>query len=70
MVERGTAVPAVKSRARYADRLLKHFSARWLYLSLGIEVNVVDADNGKLLRTISGTPGVHGTGEFKQLFTR
>src|SRR2546425_5423128 len=47
-------------------------AARRLYLSHGIEVNVVDADNGKLIGTIADTPGVHGiaiASEFKHGFT-
>jgi DNA-binding beta-propeller fold protein YncE len=31
-----------------------------LYVSHGTEVNVVDADSGKLLGTVHDTPGVHG----------
>src|SRR5436190_20714343 len=47
-------------------------AARRLYLSHGTEVNVVDADNGKLIGTIADTPGVHGiaiASEFKHGFT-
>src|ERR1043165_1699103 len=47
-------------------------AARRLYLSHGTEVNVVDADNGKLIGTIGDTPGVHGiaiASEFKHGFT-
>src|SRR5437588_11305771 len=47
-------------------------SARRLYLSHGTEVNVVDADNGKLIGTIGDTPGLHGAAiasEFKHGFT-
>src|SRR5437870_3663413 len=47
-------------------------AARRLYLSHGTEVNVVDADNGKLIGTITDTPGVHGAAiasEFKHGFT-
>src|SRR3989442_4621516 len=47
-------------------------AARRLYLSHGTEVNVVDADNGKLIDTIGDTPGVHGAAiasEFKHGFT-
>src|SRR6266850_3849621 len=46
--------------------------ARRLYLSHGTQVDVVDADNGKLIGTIADTPGVHGTAiasEFKHGFT-
>ena len=47
-------------------------AARRLYLSHGIQVDVVDADNGKLIGTIGDTPGVHGIAlapEFKHGFT-
>src|SRR2546423_5157838 len=47
-------------------------AARRLYLSHGTEVNVVDADNGKLIGTIADTPGVHGAAiasAFKHGFT-
>src|SRR5499433_3281999 len=45
---------------------------RRIYLSHGTQVDVVDADNGKLIGTISDTPGVHGiaiASEFKHGFT-
>jgi DNA-binding beta-propeller fold protein YncE len=45
---------------------------RRLYLSHGTQVDVVDPDNGKLIGTISDTPGVHGIAlapEFKHGFT-
>lgn len=35
-------------------------SARRLYVSHGTQVEVVDADTGKLVGTIADTPGVHG----------
>ena len=35
-------------------------SMRRLYLSHGTQVDVVDSDSGKLIGTISETPGVHG----------
>ena len=47
-------------------------ATRRLYLSHGTEVNVVDADNGKLIGTIPDTPGVHGAiavTEFKHGFS-
>ena len=47
-------------------------AARRLYLSHGTQVDVVDADNGKLIGTITDTPGVHGiaiASEFKHGFT-
>jgi len=46
--------------------------ARRLYLSHGTQVDVVDADNGKVMGTIADTPGVHGialASEFKHGFT-
>jgi DNA-binding beta-propeller fold protein YncE len=46
--------------------------ARRLYLSHGTQVDVVDADSGKLIGTIADTPGVHGiaiASEFKHGFT-
>jgi YVTN family beta-propeller protein len=46
--------------------------ARRLYLSHGTQVDVVDADSGKLIGTIPDTPGVHGIAivpEFKRGFT-
>src|SRR5215510_8665255 len=46
--------------------------SRRLYLSHGTQVDVIDADNGKLIGTISDTPGVHGialAAEFKHGFT-
>ena len=54
------------------DYLSIDSNARRLYLSHGTEVNVVDADNGKLIGTIADTPGVHGiaiASEFKHGFT-
>src|SRR6185436_8469513 len=47
-------------------------AARRVYLSHGTQVDVVDADNGKLVGTIADTPGVHGVAlapEFKHGFT-
>jgi DNA-binding beta-propeller fold protein YncE len=47
-------------------------TARRLYLSHATQVDVVDADNGKLIGTIPDTPGVHGiaiASEFKHGFT-
>lgn len=47
-------------------------AARRLYLSHGTQVDVVNADNGKLIGTITDTPGVHGIAlatEFKHGFT-
>ena len=54
------------------DYLTIDSDARRLYLSHGTQVDVVDADNGKLLGTIPDTPGVHGiaiASEFKHGFT-
>jgi DNA-binding beta-propeller fold protein YncE len=47
-------------------------AARRLYLSHGTQVDVVDADNGKVVGTIPDTPGVHGIAiapEFRHGFT-
>jgi len=47
-------------------------AARRLYLSHGVQVDVIDPDNGKLIGTIPDTPGVHGiaiAAEFKHGFT-
>ncbi|HSE21965.1 MAG TPA: YncE family protein [Pyrinomonadaceae bacterium] len=47
-------------------------ASRRLYLSHGTQVDVVDADSGKLIGTIADTPGVHGIAiapEFKHGFT-
>jgi DNA-binding beta-propeller fold protein YncE len=47
-------------------------AARRLYVTHGTQVDVLDADNGKLIGTIADTPGVHGVAlasEFKHGFT-
>src|SRR5690349_1432707 len=47
-------------------------SARRIYLSHGTQVDVLDADSGKVVGTIFDTPGVHGIAiapEFKHGFT-
>src|SRR5262245_6565554 len=47
-------------------------SARRLYVSHATQVDVLDADNGKVVGTIPDTPGVHGIAiapEFKHGFT-
>jgi DNA-binding beta-propeller fold protein YncE len=47
-------------------------AARRIYVSHGTEVNVLDADSGKVVGTIGDTPGVHGAAiapEFKHGFT-
>ena len=47
-------------------------SARRLYVSHGTQVDVLDADNGKVVGTITDTPGVHGVAiasAFKHGFT-
>ena len=54
------------------DYLSIDSATRRLYLSHGTEANVIDADNGKLIGTISDTPGIHGiaiASEFKHGFT-
>ena len=42
------------------DYLMVDSSSRRVYISHGTQVDVVDADNGKLVGTIPDTPGVHG----------
>src|SRR5712664_3122146 len=42
------------------DYVMLDDSTRRLYVSHGTQVEVVDADNGKLVGTIEDTPGVHG----------
>ena len=47
-------------------------SARRLYVSHGTQVDVLDADDGKVVGTITDTPGVHGVAiasAFKRGFT-
>ena len=47
-------------------------AARRLYVSHGTQVEVLDADTGKMVGTISDTPGVHGVAlapQFKHGFT-
>ena len=47
-------------------------SARRLYVSHATQVEVLDADSGKLIGTIADTPGVHGAAiasAFKHGFT-
>src|SRR5256885_3410441 len=54
------------------DYLTIDSAARRLYLSHGTQVDVVDADSGKVIGTIPDTPGVHGiaiASEFKHGFT-
>jgi DNA-binding beta-propeller fold protein YncE len=54
------------------DYVLLDGPTRRLYISHGIQVEVVDADNGKLVGTITDTPGVHGVAiasNFKHGFT-
>src|SRR5260370_19931425 len=46
--------------------------ARRVYISHATQVDVIDADSGKLVGTIPDTPGVHGVAiatEFKHGFT-
>src|SRR5216683_221184 len=42
------------------DYITLDTSARRLYVSHATQVEVLDADSGKLLGTIADTPGVHG----------
>ena len=54
------------------DYVLLDGPTRRLYISHGTQVEVVDADNGKLVGTITDTPGVHGVAiasNFKHGFT-
>src|SRR5713101_7852129 len=54
------------------DSVTLDSSARRLYLSHGTQVDVVDADTGKVVGTIPDTPGVHGVAiatAFKHGFT-
>src|SRR5436309_1733178 len=47
-------------------------AARRIYVSHGTQVDVVDADSGKVVGSIGDTPGVHGAAiapEFKHGFT-
>jgi DNA-binding beta-propeller fold protein YncE len=47
-------------------------TARRVYLSHGTQVDVIDADSGKVVGTVADTPGVHGVAispEFKHGFT-
>jgi len=54
------------------DYITLDSSARRLYVSHGTQVEVLDADTGKILGTIADTPGVHGVAvasEFKHGFS-
>ena len=54
------------------DYVMLDGATRRLYVSHGTQVEVVDADNGKLVGTITDTPGVHGVAiasAFKHGFT-
>jgi len=54
------------------DYIILDSAARRLYVSHGTVVNVVNPDDGKLIGTITDTPGVHGiaiAAEFKHGFT-
>src|SRR5882672_7066839 len=54
------------------DYVMIDGETRRLYISHGTQVEVVDADNGKLVGTITDTPGVHGAAiasAFKHGFT-
>lgn len=63
----GADAPGYKTTKRYPvpgdggfDYISFDSSSNRLYISHGTEVNVVDADSGKVLGTITNTPGVHG----------
>src|SRR5438270_13901087 len=68
-----------KVQARYPvpgvggfDYVTVDSSARRIYLSHATQVDVLDADTGKMVGTIPDTPGVHGAAiapEFKRGFT-
>src|SRR5438034_11280514 len=68
-----------KVQARYPvpgtggwDYVTLDSATRRLYVSHGTQVDVLDADSGKLVGTIPDTPGVHGiaiASEFNQGFT-
>src|SRR3979490_446479 len=54
------------------DYITLDSSARRLYVSHGTQVEVLDADTGKIVGTIPDTPGVHGAAiasPFKHGFT-
>src|SRR5258708_4702548 len=54
------------------DYITVDTAARRLYVSHARQVEVLDADDGKMIGTIPDTPGVHGTAiapEFKHGFT-
>jgi DNA-binding beta-propeller fold protein YncE len=54
------------------DYLMIDSSTRLIYVSHGTQVDVLDADSGKVVGTIPDTPGVHGiaiASEFKHGFT-
>src|SRR5258708_35254931 len=42
------------------DYLTVDSAARRLYISHGTQVDVVEADSGKIIRTTGDTPGAHG----------
>src|SRR5213596_2925782 len=76
LIQSGTGYKAV---GRYPvggvggfDYIAIDSTARRLYVSHGTQVEVLDADSGKLVGTIADTPGVHGAAiasEFKHGFT-
>src|SRR2546427_9414296 len=69
---RGRCIPACSHRAVRCSSRAIDSSARRIYLSHGTQVDVVDADSGKVVGTIPDTPGVHGAAiasEFKHGFT-
>jgi YVTN family beta-propeller protein len=54
------------------DYLMVDAAARRVYVSHGTQVDVVDADSGKVVGAVADTPGVHGIAiapEFKRGFT-
>src|SRR3954453_16047124 len=73
------AATTYKVQARYPlpgsggwDYVTLDESARRIYISHSIQVEVVDADSGKIVGSIPDTPGVHGIAiatEFKHGFT-
>jgi YVTN family beta-propeller protein len=52
--------PAVGATSEYFDYIMVDSAARRVYLGRGIEVQVIDADNGKLLGRITGLKRQHG----------
>jgi len=66
-----TSYPVPEGGTRF-DYATIDSAARRLYISHGDQVDVLDADSGKIIGTIPDTPGVHGIAlapEFKHGFT-